>query len=174
MQFDLTKSLQLLERTPVVLRTLLDGLSDDWIISREGEATWSPFDIVGHLIHGEKTDWIPRMELILSENPRKEFEPFDRFAQLHSSQGKTLHQLLGEFETLRDANVKKLRAINPQAADLGRKGEHPALGPVSLSQLLAAWTVHDLNHLAQISRVMASQYKGEVGPWVAFLKILNS
>lgn len=173
MEFNLDKSLEILERTPSVLRAMLNGLSDAWIHSNEGEETWSPFDVVGHLIHGEKTDWMPRMELILSDSADKNFEPFDRFAQFQESQSKTLDQLLDEFATLRQSNLKRLRAKNVSEADMDRKGIHPAFGSVNLRQLLATWAVHDLNHISQISRVMASQYKKEVGPWVEYLKILN-
>jgi hypothetical protein len=173
MNYNVTQSMQILQRTPNVLRALLAGLPEDWTASNEGEGSWSPFDIVGHLIHGEKTDWVPRMELILSKEPNKVFEPFDRFAQFRESKDKTLQQLLREFEVLREQNLQKVRAANLSETDLARKGEHPSLGVVTLSQLLATWTVHDLNHLAQISRVMAGQYRSEVGPWVAYLKILN-
>ena len=174
MQFDLTKSLEILERTPVVLKAMLDGLSDDWIKNNEGPETWSPYDIIGHLIHGEKTDWVPRMEIILSQKSDSAFETFDRFAQFATSEGKSLHQLLDEFATLRKENVKRLRSRNLMQTHLTLKGKHPAFGPVTMAQLLATWVVHDLNHISQISRVMAKQYKVEVGPWVAYLGILKA
>lgn len=173
MQFELSKSLEILERTPVAIEALLAGLSEEWTHRNEGPETWSPYDIVGHLIHGEKTDWIPRMELILSDLPDKTFAPFDRFAQFQESRGKTLLVLLDEFKNLRKQNVEKLRALNPGAGELAVKGVHPVFGEVTLSQLLATWVVHDLNHLAQLSRVLASQYREAVGPWVEYLRVLQ-
>ncbi len=174
MQFNLDHAIALLSRTPSTLKMLLKDLPREWIEQNEGPETWSPYDIVGHLIHGEKTDWIPRMEIILSEGSHKKFEPFDRFAQFGDSQGKTLHQLLDEFESLRKQNIAKLRAKNLQATDFSKTGIHPAFGDVTLAQLLSTWVAHDLNHIAQIVRVMAKQYKAEVGPWVEYLKILQS
>lgn len=172
MNFDLEKAIPILERTPVVLKTLLQYQPPDWTHKNEGGETWSAFDVVGHLIHGEKTDWIPRMEIILSQSG-KPFEPFDRFAQFDASKGKTLEELLMEFEQLRTQNIGILKSKNLSPADLKKTGNHPALGPATLAQLLSTWVVHDLNHLAQISRVMAMQYKEEVGPWVAYLGVLN-
>lgn len=173
MPFNLKHSVEILERTPAVLAQLLSGLSDEWIHQNEGPETWSPFDIVGHLIHGEKTDWIPRMEIILSDTSDKTFPPFDRFAQFEASKGKTLSELLEEFRVLRAKSVASLRSCQPGPEDLEKTGIHPALEVVTLQQLLATWTVHDLNHIAQISRVMARQYDGEVGPWKAYLGILK-
>jgi hypothetical protein len=173
MNFNLEKSIEILERTPETLHAMLNGISPDWTSNNEGGDSWSVFDIIGHLIHGEKTDWIPRAEIILSENPDKKFEPFDRFAQFENSKGKSLQQLLDEFEILRAFNIGNLRSKNITIDDLERKGIHPAFGEVSLSQLLAAWVVHDLNHIAQISRVMAKQYKSAVGPWVEYLRVLQ-
>ncbi len=172
MEFNLNQSINILQRTPVAIETLLGGLNEQWTHSNEGENTWSPFDIVGHLIHGEKTDWIPRMQLILSDQPDKTFTPFDRFAQLEASKGKTITQLLSEFKTLRHNNIALLKAKNLSQADLNKKGIHPALGEVTLAQLLATWTAHDLGHIAQMCRVMARQYKQEVGPWKEYLSIV--
>jgi hypothetical protein len=174
MQFDLEKSLEILERTPRVLQSLLQNLSLEWTTQNEGPDTWSPYDVVGHLIHGEKTDWIPRAEIILSSRADKTFPPFNRFAQFEESKGKTLPQLLAEFAALREESVKRLRSFQITHQQLKAKGIHPAFGEVTLSQLLATWVVHDLNHISQIVRVMAKQYKEEVGPWIAFLRILQS
>jgi hypothetical protein len=174
MQFDLKKSIEVLERTPIVLEELLSGLSDEWIKNNEGPETWSPYDIIGHLIYGEKTDWVPRMEIILRDNADKSFEPFDRFAQFRESEGKALTQLLGEFKTLRKQNIERLRSVNLNEDDWKLEGKHPAFGQVTLQQLLSAWVVHDLNHISQITRVMAKQYKTEVGPWTEYLRILKS
>lgn len=174
MEFSLTTSLDILSRTPIILRTLTTGLDSAWIRTNEGGESWSVYDIIGHLIHGEKTDWIPRTERILSDNPDKRFISFDRFAQFNDSKGKHIETLLTEFETLRKANLQKLRSFNLQPADFLKTGIHPTFGEVSLEQLLATWTVHDLNHLAQIARVMAVQYREAVGPWTAFLGILGN
>lgn len=173
MTFTLQNSLEILERTPSVLHHLLHQLPADWTTPNEGEGTWSVYDIVGHLIHGEKTDWLPRAELILSDKSDKRFEPFDRFAQFEDSKGKSLGQLLEEFKQLRHKNLEQLRSENLTDEHLGKIGIHPAFGEVTLAQLLATWVVHDLNHLSQIARVMAKQYKEAVGPWVAYLGILQ-
>ena len=157
-----------------MLTAMLQGLSDAWTTANEGGDTWSAYDIVGHLIHGEKTDWMPRAAIILSERADKTFEPFDRFAQFEASRGKSLPQLLEEFRALREKNLALLRSKNLTGADLERKGVHPAFGEVTLSQLLATWVAHDLNHIAQIARVMAKRYQADVGPWIAFLRILQS
>ena len=173
MQFDLNKTLEILERTPRVLEVMLGGLSEEWTNSNEGAETWSAYDVMGHLIHGEKSDWIPRMEIILSEGRDKKFEPFDRFAQFRESQGKSLHQLLEEFKQIRERNIQHLRAKNLSAIDFAKTGIHPAFGEVTLLQLLSTWTVHDMNHIAQIARVMGKQYTTEVGPWKQYLGILK-
>ena len=173
MNFELNKALLILERTPSVFRSLLLDLPPGWIHENEGEHTWSPFDVIGHLIHGEKTDWMVRTAIILGNDPGKTFEPFDRFAQFDNSRGKGLEALLTEFDTLRQENLRRLRSLQLSGEDLQREGMHPELGPVTLSQLLAAWVVHDLGHIAQVSRVMAKQYKSEVGPWTQYLTILN-
>jgi hypothetical protein len=173
MKFSLQQSIEILERTPFVLQNLLEGLSNEWTLNNEGGDTWSPYDVIGHLIYGDETDWLTRAEIILSENVEKEFQPFDRFAQFENSKGKTLQQLLTEFREVRNANIIRLRDLNITEQDLERSGVHPTFGKVTLSQLLSTWVVHDLDHISQIARVMAKQYKNEVGPWVAFLKILK-
>lgn len=174
MDFSLPKSLEVLERTPEVLHRMLHGLSEDWTSPNEGEGTWSVFDVVGHLIQGDKTDWLVRARIILSDQSDKTFEPFDRFAQFESSKGKTLDQLLHEFREVRQASIGTLRGLKISEADLTKTGTHPTFGTVTLRQLLATWVVHDLDHIAQISRIMAKQYKEEAGPWIDFLRILKS
>ncbi len=173
MNFELKKSIELLERTPIVLDYWLRGLPDDWVQSDEGEGTWSVFVVLGHLIHGEKTDWLDRIDIILSDTEDKTFTPFDRFAQLEDNMGKSMDELLDEFKVLRDQNIRQLLELHITDDELDLTGVHPSLGEVELSQLLSSWVVHDLNHVAQISRVMAHQYKEEVGPWKAYLRILN-
>lgn len=173
MNFTLEKSIEILEGTPGVLNTMLQNISADWTSNNEGGATWSVYDIIGHLIHGEKTDWIPRAEIILSKKDNKTFEQFDRFAQFEESKGKSLKQILDEFTILRKKNIEYLLSKKITDKELRQTGIHPAFGKVNLSQLLAAWVVHDFNHIAQISRVMAKQYKTEVGPWLEYLKILQ-
>ena len=172
MQFDLQKSLEILERTPSVLTALLTGVSNDWTQNNEGLDTWSPFDVLGHLIVGEKTDWIPRTEIILSGS-KEPFPPFDMKAQFEASKGKTMGGLLEEFSVLRKQNIAKLKSFELDEQKLNQVGTHPALGEVTLRQMLATWTAHDLGHIAQISRVMAKQYKTEVGPWIQYLGILK-
>jgi len=167
------KSIEILERTPGVIQHLLDNLTDFWIHNNEGPHTWSPYDIVGHFIHGEKTDWISRIKTILEHGEEQPFEPFDRFAQFRDSTGKTLDQLLNEFQQLRSKNLEILRQLNLEKDDLNKTGIHPDLGRVTLQELIAAWTVHDLGHIRQIARVMAKQYKNEVGPWEAYLPVLD-
>ncbi len=173
MEFSLDKSIEILERTPHVLIQWTNHLSADWIMNNEGDETWSVFDVIGHLIHGEKTDWINRIEIILSKEGNKEFVPFDRFAQMEESKGKSLEQLLKEFLVVRELSLKKLKGFNLTENDYNKTGIHPKFGAVTLSQLIAAWTVHDLDHISQISRVMAKQYKEPTGPWIEFLKILR-
>ena len=173
MEFNLKNSIELLERTPAVLKAMLGGLSDEWVLSNEGDNTWSSYDVIGHLIHGEKTDWMQRVQVIIYGTGEKKFTPFDRFAQFENSKGKTLEQLLHEFEQLRAESLRMLREANLQESQFEMQGIHPAFGAVKLSQLLATWTVHDLTHIAQIIRVMAFQYKDAVGPWVQYLGVLN-
>lgn len=173
MSFQLANALEILDRTPAVVESMLSGLSETWTHSNHGEDTWSPYDIIGHLIHGEKTDWIPRMRIILETSGDKRFQPFDRHAQFNDSKGKTLSALMAEFKSLRRDNLNILRHTRITDIELGMKGIHPAFGEVSLRQLLATWVVHDLGHLAQLSRVMAMQYKNDVGPWIEYLSILT-
>ena len=173
MKFDPNLAIQILEQTPKTLRTMLENLSPQWIRENEGPDTWSPFDVVGHLIHGEITDWIPRAQIILGDGEDKTFAPFDRFAQFRESEGKTLHQMLSEFEWLRAKNLEVLRAFKLTESTLDREGIHPAFGKVTLRQLLSTWVAHDLGHIAQIARVMAKQYKEAVGPWIEFLPVLS-
>jgi hypothetical protein len=172
-EFNLTETIAVLNRTPAALDALLRGLPDTWTHSNEGKDTWSAFDIIGHLIFGERTDWMPRLRIILASGDARPFDPFDRFAQLKESQGKSLEQLLDEFARLRRENIAALQALNLQPEDFSRRGKHPALGVVTLSQLLATWAVHDLTHLHQLSRVMAHQYRDAVGPWTAYLGVLQ-
>ena len=173
MEHKLEDSIAILGRTPAVLNALLRDLPESWTLRNEGESTWSAFDVVGHLIHGERTDWMPRAERILNFGESRAFDPFDRFAQAKQSQGKTLPQLLDEFARLRSENLGKLRALNLRSEDFGKKGKHPALGVVTLSELLATWPAHDLTHLHQISRIMGYQYRDAVGPWKAYLGVLH-
>ena len=173
MNFTLEKSIEILERTPDVLITLLGNLSVHWTSKNEGGQTWSVYDVVGHLIHREKTDWIPRAEVILSQNDEKKFDVFNRFAQFEDSKGKSLLQLLDEFKILRKQNIARLRSKKLTYRDFQKTGIHPDFGEVTLGQLLSTWVVHDLNHIAQISRVMAKQYQTEVGPWKEYLRILK-
>ena len=161
-----------LARTPNVLDALLADASDRSLHADEGPGTWSPYGIVGHLIHGEKTDWIPRARHILSGNSEP-FEPFDREAQNRVEERVPIERLLGEFRSLREANLETLRSLEIAPEDLAREGLHPALGTVTLGQLLSTWAVHDLGHIAQISRVLAASRKSDVGPWVEYLPILT-
>ena len=172
--FTLDSAVPLLRATPSVLRAWLTDLPAEWTKSNEGPDTWSPYDIIGHLIHGERTDWIPRLELILTYGDSKPFTPFDRFAQFQDSQGKSLQELLDTFEELRQTNLTRLEAHRLQLSDLDRRGRHPELGPVTLGQLLATWVAHDLNHLGQIARVMCRQYTEAVGPWIEYLPLLGT
>ena len=173
MNFDLDTGIAVLERTPSALRAMLDGLPSAWIDATEGPDTWSPYVIVGHLIHGERTDWIPRARIILEQGPNRRFTPYDRFAQLRESQGKSLAMLLDEFARLRAKNLDTLREWRLTDAHLALEGEHPAFGPVSLRQLLATWVAHDLGHIAQTARVMAKQYRDAIGPWREYLPIVD-
>jgi hypothetical protein len=171
--FQLTDAIQILERTPATLRALLGGLTEKWTAPNEGPATFSAFDNVGHLIHGERTDWIPRARIILAQGTDRRFEPFDRFAQYRESEGKTLAQLLDEFASLRQDNLSTLRGWQLTDRELALEGEHPELGPVTLRQLLSTWVAHDLGHVAQTARVVAKQYRDAVGPWRAYLPVLD-
>ena len=173
MLFDLQTGIAVLERTPHTLHSMLADLPDPWIRATEGPNTWSPFDIVGHLIHGERADWIPRARLILDQGPNRRFTPFDRTAMLRESQGKSLGQLLDEFAHLRTESLTALAGWRLTDAQLALEGEHPELGRVTLRQLLATWVTHDLGHIAQIARVMAKQYREAIGPWRAYLPIVD-
>src|SRR6266404_450977 len=172
-EFSLAEAVAVLTRTPATLDALLRGLPNVWVHCNEGKGTWSALDIVGHLICGERTDWMPRARIILENGEARPFDPFDRFAQSRESQDKSLEQLLDEFARLRIENLAALRALNLQPQDLTRRGRHPALGVVTLSELLATWASHDLTHLHQLSRVMAHQYRAAVGPWIAYLGVLR-
>jgi hypothetical protein len=174
MQFNLNRSIEILERTPNLIEKYLTGLSEEWIYQNEGDDTWNPFDIVGHLIHGEKTDWITRAKIIVYQEGDKTFSTFDRFAQFNDSKGKSLAQLLEEFKLLRNDNLNELRVMNITENMLELEGIHPELGIVKLRQLISTWVVHDLGHIAQISRVMAHQYRDEVGPWKNYLRIIEN
>lgn len=169
---EIKEKAEILSRTPEVLECWLGGLSESWIEARETPDSWSPFDVVGHLIHGEKTDWIPRARIILEFGDSIPFEPFDREAQLVNSQGLSLKELLREFALRRRDNVVVLESLPIDRADLDRRGRHPELGPVTLGELLNTWVVHDLGHIAQISRAMAKRYQNQVGPWVEYLPVL--
>lgn len=173
MPFDLECGLQVLERTPLVLDTLLRDLDAGWLEAAEGPDTWSAFDIVGHLIHGERTDWLARARRILEHGTMKQFEPFDRFAQFEESRGKSMADLLAEFRRLRRENLEVLRGLDLGERELELRGKHPELGDVTLRQLLATWVTHDLGHIAQIARVMAKRNRDEVGTWVEYLPVLS-
>jgi len=173
MKYSLERSYEILDRTPATLQALLDGLPDDWVLPNEGPETFSPYDVVGHLIHGEKTDWVPRIKKILDFGNTQAFEKYDRFAQYENSKGKTLQQLLDEFGAIRKENMVWFKALNLTEKDFDKKGMHPVLGEVTLRNLLATWVVHDLTHISQITRVMAKQYRPEMGPWPQFFRILD-
>jgi hypothetical protein len=173
MSFDLPSGIAVLERTPHTLHSMLAGLPSFWIDATEGPNTWSPFGIVGHLIHGERADWIPRAQLILEQGPNRRFAPFDRTAMFRESQGKSLAQLLNEFAQLRTASLTTLAGWRLTDEQLALEGEHPEFGRVTLRQLLATWVTHDLGHIAQIARVMAKQYREAIGPWRAYLPIVD-
>jgi hypothetical protein len=171
--FRLDEAVALLSRTPATLNALLRGLPDIWVRSHEGKDTWSAFDILGHLVFTERFDWMPRVRIILEAGEARPFDPLDRFAQMKESRNKSLEQLLDEFASLRGENLEALQALNLQPEDLTRRGRHPAFGVVKLAELLATWTAHDFTHLHQLSRVMAHQYRGAVGPWSVYLGVLQ-
>ena len=173
MEHNLEHTLSILTRTPAALDALLRDLPETWTFRNEGENTMSAFDVVGHLIHAERTNWIPRAKMVLQFGETQAFDPFDRWAQVRESQGKSLGQLLDEFGRLRSESLGELQELNLRKEDLDRRGRHPALGVVTLSQLLATWAAHDLTHLHQISRVMAHQYREAVGPWSQYLGVLQ-
>ena len=171
--FELSLGNAVLERTPHALYSMLAGLPDAWVRATEGPETWSPFDIVGHLIHAERADWIPRARLILEQGVNRRFTPFDRAAMFRESAGKSLVELLDEFSHLRTENLSTLAGWRLTESQLALEGEHPEFGPVTLRQLLATWVTHDLGHVAQIARVMAKQYRDAIGPWRAYLPIVD-
>jgi hypothetical protein len=171
--FVMEEAVAILARTPATFDALLRDLPNGWITAHEGGETWSPFDIIGHLIHGERTDWLPRVRIILEHGDTRPFDTFDRYAQFAGSAGRSLASLLDEFAALRQANLRALASLRVTVADLERRGLHPALGGVTLRQLLATWVAHDLDHVMQISRVLARQYSDEVGPWRAYLRIIS-
>jgi hypothetical protein len=171
--FVLKEAVAILARTPAALDVLLRGLPDPWTAAHEGDNTWSPFDVVGHLIHGEQADWVPRARIILEHGEARPFEKFDRFAQFALSEGRTLASLLDEFASARGQSLAELAALRLTDADLDRRGRHPELGVVTLRQLLSTWVAHDLDHVVQISRVLARQYSDEVGPWRAYLRVIS-
>lgn len=173
MQFNLEQVTEIPARTPAVLNALLNGLSSAWTTNNEGEETWSPYDVIGHLIHAERTDWIPRLNIILTSGEAEPFPPFDRFAMFEESKGETLEDLLTTFAELRAQSLATLANLNLAPEDLDKRGTHPAFGAVRLQELLATWVVHDLSHLAQIARTMAKQYSEAVGPWTQYLSILK-
>jgi uncharacterized damage-inducible protein DinB len=173
MEFRLDQTIEVLERTPGTLRSLLGGLSEPWVSCNEGTDTWTAFDVVGHLIQGEEADWIARLQSILEHGEWRTFTPFDRFAQVEKSKGKSLAELLESFAALREETLGRLRELDLQPDQLERRGTHPEFGPVTARQLLATWAVHDLGHIAQIARVMAKRYSDDVGPWKAYLRILR-
>jgi uncharacterized damage-inducible protein DinB len=173
MEHNLQDTISLLSRTPAALDALLRDLPEGWTSRNEGGDTWSVFDVVGHLIHAERADWMPRAKVVLEHGEARAFEPFDRLGQVHESQGKTLGQLLDTFTQLRAENLEELRALHLRPEDLALRGRHPGLGTVTLSELLATWAAHDLTHLHQISRIMAHQYREVVGPWSRYLGVLQ-
>ena len=173
MQFELVQAIEILERTPATLNSLLRDLSEQWLGQNEGPDTWSPYDVLGHLIHGDETDWIPRAKMILEHGEGRTFEPFDRVAMFEESKGKSIVELLDTFAQLRGENVRELRSMNLTSELLDKRGRHPELGVVTLRQLLSTWVVHDLGHIRQVVRVMSKQYGEAVGPWKAYLSILG-
>jgi hypothetical protein len=173
MEFQLDQAKEILRRTPATLNALLADLPNDWVLSNEGPETWSPYDVIGHLIEGEETDWIPRARIILEQGETRPFDKFDRFAMFQKSKGKSLLELLAQFEQLRGESLRQLDEMKLTPELLQKQGTHPALGVVTLSQLLSAWVVHDLGHIRQIVRVMAKQYREAIGPWTEYLTIVN-
>lgn len=174
MEFQLNDAVEVLSRTPGVLNQLLRGLPESWVLTDEGPNTWSAFDILGHLIHGEETDWVPRAKIILKHGESQVFEPFNRFAQFEKSKGKTTAELLDDFESMRKINLATLKEMNITHDQLSLRGTHPQLGSVTLGELLATWVAHDLSHISQAVRVLCKQYSEEVGPWRQYLSILGS
>lgn len=174
MQFELQHAIHVLRRTPATLNAFLRNLPEPWLNNNEGLETWSPHDIVGHLIHGEETDWIPRAKIILEHGETRPFDPFDRFAMRDKLKGKSTAELLDTFARMRTDSLQELEALNLTPASLDKRGTHPEFGAVTMKQLLSTWVVHDLGHVRQVARVMAKQYRDEVGPWRAYLPVLES
>ena len=172
MQYRIDHALAILSQTPVILRNMLQSLDTQWVMNNYGENTFSPFDVVGHLVHGEQEDWLGRTRIILVHGEARPFDPFDRYAQYEDSKGKTINNLLDEFESLRLANLTELKSLNLSKEQLAKRGTHPELGEVTLRQLLATWVTHDLHHIAQICKSMAYQYKDEIGPWREYIGII--
>jgi hypothetical protein len=173
MEFELQQAMEILKRTPATLNAMLRDVPEAWLVGNEGPETWSPYDIVGHLIHGEETDWIPRAKIILEHGEARAFEPFDRVGMFEKSKGKSIAELLDSFAALRKESLHELNEMQLTPALLEKHGKHPELGVVTLKQLLATWVVHDLGHVRQVVRVMAKQYRDAVGPWRAYLSILE-
>ena len=173
MPFVLEDAIALLSRTPATLTTLLRGMPEWWTDATEGPDTWSPYDVIGHLIHGEETDWLPRVKIILEHGEARIFDKFNREAQFDTAQRRSLNDLLDEFAALRRENLRELSSLQLSAADLDRTGRHPAFGVVTLRQLLATWVAHDLDHVMQVARVLGRQYADEVGPWRAYLRVIS-
>lgn len=173
MHFELQHAIEILSRTPATLNSMLRDIPEPWLAQNEGPETWCPYDIVGHLIHGEETDWIPRAKIILEHGEARAFEPFDRVAMFEKSRGKSIAELLDTFAMLRKESLNELNEMKLTPTLLEKRGKHPELGVVTLKQLLASWVVHDLGHVRQIVRVMAKQYRDTVGPWRAYLSILD-
>ncbi len=171
--FRLDEAVEVLTRTPDTLDALLHGLSAPWLQADEGPDTWSPFNVLGHLVHGERTDWIPRLRILLTHGEARPFDTFDRFAMLRDPEGNSPSELLTTFRELRRANIATLNSFSLTTSDLDRAGRHPELGTVTLGQLLATWVAHDLSHIGQIVRVMAKRYRQDVGPWRAYLPLLD-
>lgn len=173
MEFELAPAIEILKRTPATLNSLLRDLPEPWLVQNEGPETWSPYDVIGHLIHGEETDWIPRAKIILEYGETRAFEPFNRVAMFEESKAKSITELLDTFAQLRAESLGELQAMNLTADLLNKRGRHPELGVVTLRQLLSTWVVHDLGHIRQVVRVMSKQYREAVGPWKAYLSILG-
>jgi hypothetical protein len=173
MEFELESAIAILKQTPATLNSLLRDLPEPWLVQNEGPETWSPYDVLGHLIHGEETDWIPRAKIILEQGETRAFEPFDRVAMFEESNSRSIAELLDTFAQLRAESVRELQAMNLNAVLLDKRGRHPELGVVTLRQLLSTWVVHDLDHIRQVVRVMSKQYRDTVGPWRAYLSILE-
>jgi DinB superfamily len=173
MTHDLDETIALISRTPATLNTLLRDLPEIWTRRNEGGNTWTPVDVVGHLISGERTDWMPRVRIILEHGSTRTFDPFDMQGHVREVEGKTLEQLLDEFARLRSDNLNTLRAMKLGPAELARPGRHPSLGDVTLSELLATWAAHDLTHLHQLTRILAHQYRDLVGPWSQYMGVMQ-